>query len=167
METKSEKKLVAVLHNIRSVHNVASMFRTADGAGVEKIYITGITPAPIDRFGNSVSQFTKVSLGAEKFVPWEKTRRIGDCIKRLKREGYYVVALEQSPKSIPYHSLKAQTSKLKPTALIVGNEVRGISQALLRTADKIVEIPMRGKKESLNVSVAFGIAVYALIANSQ
>ena len=157
---------VAVLHNIRSVHNVASMFRTADGAGVAKIYLTGFTPAPVDRFGAPVPQFAKVSLGAEKSMPWEKVWRVGDVMKRLKREGYVIVALEQSKNSVPYYSLKASSSKLKPIALMVGNEVRGIPLVLLRRADVIMEIPMRGSKESLNVSVAFGIAAYALSANS-
>ncbi|OGZ02351.1 MAG: hypothetical protein A2946_02540 [Candidatus Liptonbacteria bacterium RIFCSPLOWO2_01_FULL_53_13] len=158
--------LVAVLHNIRSVHNVASMFRTADGAGIAKIFLTGFTPAPINRFGAPVPQFAKVSLGAEKSVPWEKIRRVGDVLKKLRAEGYVIVALEQSKNSVPYYSLKASSSKLKLIALMVGNEVRGIPPVLLRRADVIMEIPMRGSKESLNVSVAFGIAAYALSANS-
>ena len=154
--------MIAIIHNVRSLHNVGSIFRTSDGAGVEKIYLTGYTPGPADRFGKPVPQFTKVSLGAEEFVPWKKIKDINQVIKSLKKEGYKIIALEQSPKSILYNSpqLKANSYKLK--AVIVGNEVRGISAAILKKCDAVIEIPMRGKKESLNVSVAFGIAAYSL-----
>ena len=155
--------MVAVIHNIRSLHNVGSIFRTADGAGVEKIYLTGYTPGPEDKFGKPIPQFAKVSLGAEKSVPWKKIKDINRAIKNLKKDGYKIIALEQSPKSVPYDSLTTNHQSL--IALLVGNEVRGLSPAILKKADKIIEIPMRGRKESLNVSVAFGIAVYALSAS--
>ena len=152
--------MIAVVHNVRSLHNVGSIFRTADGAGVKKIYLTGYTPGPTDKFGKPIPQFAKVSLGAEEFVAWEKTKDINKVIKNLRAGGYKIIALEQSPKSIPYNSLVR--SRYPLVALIVGNEVRGLSPAILKKCDAVVDIPMRGCKESLNVSVAFGIAAYWL-----
>ncbi len=150
--------MVVLLNNIRSLHNVGSIFRTADGAGVSKIFLCGITPTPIDDFGTLRTQVTKVSLGAEASVPWEKCARISTAIARLKKEGYVIVALELAPNAIPYTALRLPAhSRL---AIIVGHEVRGVSRAVLRLADHVVYIPMCGKKESLNVSVAFGIAAY-------
>jgi len=154
--------MIAVVHNVRSLHNVGSIFRTADGAGVKKIYLTGYTPGPTDKFGKPIPQFAKVSLGAEKFVAWEKVKDVNRVIKNLRVEGYKIIALEQSPKSVPYYSLPTTYYKLERVALIVGNEVRGLSPAILKKCDAVVDIPMRGRKESLNVSVAFGIAAYWL-----
>jgi len=150
---------IAVLHNIRSLHNVGSIFRTADGAGVRKIYLCGITPSPVDSFGKPVPQLIKTSLGAEKSVEWEKAVSISRTIKKLKAGGYKIIAVEQSKKSIPYFKFSAAPRKI---CLVVGNEVNGLPDSVLKLADKILEIPMLGKKESLNVSVAFGIAAYHL-----
>lgn len=153
-------KLVVILHNIRSLHNVGSIFRTADAVGVEKIYLCGITPAPVDRFGKIRSPLAKVSLGAEKYVPWEKCISTVRLIEKLKNPsaggGYKIFAVEQDKNSIPYYKLKVKSKKLK-AVLVLGNEVRGLPKSILKRADKILEIPMRGKKESLNVAVAFGI----------
>ena len=159
------KGLVVVLHNIRSVHNVGSIFRTADAAGVGKIYLSGITPTPLDRFGKIRPQFVKVALGAEKNVQWDASARSAQAtsrlLEKLKEEKYKIFAVEQSEKSIPYHKYPLNKRSLKQrVALVFGNEVRGLSPAILKRADKILEIPMRGRKESLNVSVAFGIVVY-------
>ena len=161
--------MIAVVHNVRSLHNVGSIFRTADGAGVKKIYLTGYTPGPNDKFSKPIPQFAKVSLGAEEFVAWEKTKDINKVIKNLRAGGYKIIALEQSPKSVPYDSFRPRKTAAKrgsgvnqKLALLVGNEVRGISPAILKKCDTIIEIPMRGRKESLNVSVAFGIAAYWL-----
>lgn len=156
--------MVAIIHNVRSLHNVGSIFRTSDGAGVKKIYLTGFTPSPLDGFGKPIPQFAKVSLGAEEFVPWEKVKDINKVIKKLRVEGYKIIALEQSPKSTPYNKLKVYSDKL---SVIAGNEVRGLAPAILKKCDAVVEIPMRGKKESLNVSVAFGIAIYELAKNAK
>lgn len=164
---------VAVLHNIRSLHNVGSIFRTADGAGIKKLYLCGITPAPVDSFGRPVPQLVKTSLGAEKSVEWEKAASSMRIIKKLKKEGYKIIAVEQSRKSIPYFKFSSLPRKI---CLIVGNEVRGLPDSVLKLTDKILEIPMRGAmvrqahhprqvgrgKESLNVSVAFGIVAYHL-----
>jgi 23S rRNA (guanosine2251-2'-O)-methyltransferase len=152
------KELIVVLHNIRSLHNVGSIFRTADAAGVAKLYLCGITGTPLDRFGNFRRDVAKVALGAEKTVKWEKRRATMTVIKELKAGGYKIFALEQGRDSVPY-------DKTRPSgkmALVLGNEVKGLPPAVLKMADKTVEIPMRGQKESLNVSVAFGIAVFAL-----
>lgn len=152
--------MIAILDNIRSLHNVGSIFRTADAAGVKKLYLTGITPGPLDRFGRPIKQLVKVSLGAEKTIKWEKAKSAGVLIDKLKKQGYKIFAVEQDKKSIPYYRARHQASGIKKIALVFGNEVRGLSPAILKKADKILEIPMRGRKESLNVSVAFGIIVY-------
>ena len=158
--------MVVILFNIRSKYNVGSIFRTADAAGFKKIYICGITPAPKDRFGRDVKEITKVSLGAEKYMDWEKCgssplpQKTISLIKKLKRGGYKILALEQDRKSVSYEKIDAL--KNKKIALIVGDEVRGLPQSILKEADKIFEIPMKGKKESLNVAVAFGIAAFSL-----
>lgn len=154
------KTIVAVLHNIRSVHNVGSIFRTADAAGILKIYLTGITPSPLDRFGKFRADFTKVSLGAEKTIQWEYIKSTADVLKKIKKVGYFICAAEQSKNSIDYRKLKiGNKSKI---ALVLGNEVKGIPRSVLKLCDVTVEIPMRGKKESLNVSVAFGIIAYGV-----
>lgn len=154
-----QKETILIIHNIRSVHNVGSMFRTADAAGVSRIILSGYTPAPIDRFGRIRPDFIKVSLGAENTVPWSYVKTLGSTLKKLKKEGVHLVALEQDPRSIPLFSWKPGEA---PLALIIGNEVRGVSKALLAHCDTILEIPMRGKKESLNVSVATGVALFAV-----
>lgn len=145
--------IFVVCNNIRSRHNVGSIFRTADGAGVSKIYLCGITPAPPH------INIEKVSLGAENYVEWEYYKDAWRVIDKLKKEGFEIVALEQSKGAINYGEFKPSKSKV---ALIVGNEVEGLPKNLLKRSDKIIYIPMRGKKESLNVSVAFGAAVYKI-----
>lgn len=144
------------------MHNVGSIFRTADAAGVEKLYLAGITPEPVDRFGRIRPQLAKVSLGAEKYVKWEKVKSASKLIDKLKKQGYEILAIEQSKKSIPYYKWKVKREKGKGIALVFGNEVRGLSPSILKKADKILEIPMRGQKESLNVAVAAGIVLFYL-----
>ena len=155
--------MIVILHNIRSLYNVGSIFRTADAVGVEKIYLCGYTPSPKDKFGKYIPQLSKVALGAEKSVPWDASARSAQSIKKLieklKNDDYKIFAIEQSKKSIPYHRVKIKKQK---TVLIVGNEVKGIPSSILKLADKILEIPMAGSKESLNVSVAFGIVAFGL-----
>lgn len=145
-------KFVLVLPNIRSGHNVGAMFRAADGAGVDKIYLTGYTPCPPH------TQIDKVSLGAEKWMPWEYCKQTGRLLKQLKKEGYNIVALEQTKKSKNIFEWKPAF----PMALVVGNEITGVPKNLLKYCDEAVEIPMQGKKNSLNVSVAAGIAMYQI-----
>jgi 23S rRNA (guanosine2251-2'-O)-methyltransferase len=147
------KELVLVLPNIRSRFNVGSIFRTADGAGVAKIFLCGITPTPPH------DKISKVALGAELSVPWEYARQTARLLKRLKNDGYKVVALEQSPHSIPYTSFRPE-SKI---ALVLGNEVTGLPKQWLKLCDTVIDIPMRGHKESLNVSVAAGVAIFHIL----
>ncbi len=154
--------MVVLLHNIRSLYNVGSIFRTADGVGAKKLYLCGITPAPKDRFGEVPQQLAKVALGAETTVPWEKAASTSRLIYKLKKDGFKIIALEQSPRSVPYSTLHVTRSTLNKTALVLGAEVTGLPPALLAKCDTILEIPMQGAKESLNVSVAFGIAAFAL-----
>lgn len=155
-------EIIVILDNIRSVHNVASIFRTADGAGVKKIYLCGVTPSPLNRFDKILPQFSKVSLGAEKYVQWEKHKSALTLIKKLKKEDYKILAVEQSKKAIPYHETSRFYSLDSRFCLVFGNEIKGLSPQILKITDQILEIPMFGKKESLNVSVAFGIVVYHL-----
>ena len=141
-----------ILHNIRSAYNVGAIFRTADAAGVAKIYLGGYTPAPLDQ------KVIKTSLGAEKSVEWEKCFCAWRLIEGLKSAGIKVVALEQSANSRDYRKFKSQF----PLAVVVGNEVRGLSSNILKHCDSIWHIPMRGQKESLNVAVAAGIFFYKI-----
>ena len=153
--------MIVLLHNIRSLHNVGSIFRTADAVGIKKIYLCGITPAPADVFGRPRQQLTKVSLGAEKYVAWERVKSSVKLIDKLKKDGYKILAIEQAKNATTYHKLK--TKRQDKIALIVGSEVKGLPKSILKKADKILEIPMHGRKESLNVSVAFGVVAFSLI----
>ncbi|NQV13113.1 MAG: TrmH family RNA methyltransferase [Parcubacteria group bacterium] len=154
--------MIALLHNIRSAHNVGSIFRTADAVGITKLYLCGITPAPLDKYKQPVQKIAKVSLGAEQNVAWEQRKSTMEVMADLKKQNYQLLAIEQASNSIPYHQLQLSTAKLAKTALIVGNELEGLPTEIIDKADKILEIPMQGQKESLNVSVAFGIVAFAL-----
>lgn len=160
-------KVFVILHNIRSLHNVGSIFRTAEGLGVKKLYLTGYTPGPYDIFGKLRKDFAKTALGAEKSADWTLIKNIHTLIKRLKKDRVQIVALEQSRGAIPLdrfaeHQLGGPTAKLD-IALILGNEVRGVPKSVLKKCDVVVEISMCGKKESLNVSVAAGVVIYELV----
>ena len=150
-----EKRTMVLLHNIRSAHNVGSIFRTADAAGVEKILLTGYTPRPVDRFGRPQKDIAKTALGAEKSIAWEYAKTPQSFLKKLKVDGWAIVGVEQDVHAEDY---RAQLSDKK--VFIFGNEVRGISRALRAACDRIIEIPMRGKKESLNVAVTAGIVLF-------
>lgn len=154
----NSKTSVLILENIRSVENTASIFRTADGFKASKIILIGTTPAPIDRFGRKRKDFAKVSLGAEDMVNWEYQKNIGSVIKDLKEEGFRVIALEQTPDAKDLKSLP----KPDRFAIIVGNEITGVSKEALEASNVVAEIPMLGNKESLNVSVAAGVALFVL-----
>src|SRR3989338_6775782 len=147
--------MVVILNNIRSLHNVGSIFRTADAAGVKKIYLCGIRAEPIDKFGRPRQQLVKVSLGAEKSVAWDASARSARAtiklLEKLKKDGYKILSVEQSRKSIPYYKYRKVAMGAGKLALVFGNEVNGVSKAVLKKSDKILEIPMHGKKESLNV----------------
>ncbi len=151
-------EIAVVLHNIRSAHNVGSIFRTADAAGVTRVYLTGYTPCPVDRFGRAQKDIAKTALGAEAFIQWSHAATPAPIVKRLKDEGWHVVGVEQDVRSIDYRDVPHDGR----IAFILGNEVRGMSPSLRRLCDTLVQIPMHGKKESLNVSVAAGIALFAV-----
>ena len=148
---------VLILPNISSAHNVGAIFRTADGAGVDKIYLTGYTPRPPH------PGLDKVALGAEKSVLWEGVSQAGRLVKKLKAEGYKIVALEQTENSVNIY----EWTPAFPLALIVGNEKTGVSKSLLKYCDAVVHLPMLGKKNSLNVSVATGVAMYEIVRKRQ
>lgn len=152
---------VLILENIRSVENTASIFRTADGFKVSKIILVGTTPAPLDRFGRKRQDFAKVSLGAEDTVDWEyiKTEDLESKINDLRDQGFQIIALEQTPDSKDLKGLP----KLDKFAVIIGNEITGVSKEALELSDAVAEIPMMGSKESLNVSVAAGVALFVLL----
>ena len=162
-QMKCNINMIIILHNIRSLYNVGSIFRTADAVGVEKIYLCGITPKPVDEFGKPREQLTKVSLGAEKYIEWEYYKLTTRLIDKLKKENYKIFAVEQNKKSIPYYKIPKSYILNSKFCLVLGNEVKGLLLSILKKADKILEIPMMGKKESLNVSVAFGIVAFHLI----
>ncbi len=157
MKTKREN--VLILNDIRSVENVGAMFRTADAIGIDKIYLTGYTPTPLDRFGRKRGDLAKSALGAEEFVKWEQKKSISALLTKLKKDGFQTIAIEQDKKSIDYKKVKLQ----QKNAFIVGTEVTGIPKNVLKKCDIIAEIGMRGKKESLNVSVATGVALFGML----
>ena len=145
-----------IIENVRSAYNVGAMFRTADGAGVAKIFLVGYTPTPIDRFGRVQSEISKTSLGASETIAWESIDTSVAVIAELQAEGFTVVAIEQSPVSISLKDFVAP----EQVAYIVGSEVTGVETKTLDAVDQVVDIPMLGVKESLNVSVAAGIVMY-------
>ncbi|KKU55467.1 MAG: tRNA/rRNA methyltransferase [Parcubacteria group bacterium GW2011_GWA1_47_11] len=154
-ENKKQENVV-ILHNIRSVENVGAMFRTADAAGIAKIYLTGYTPAPLDRFGRKRKDMAKSALGAEEYVKWESKKSLPALLRSLRQEKYFIIAVEQAPNSVDYRKIKLKNKNV----FIMGAEVTGIPKNILNKCDVIAEIPMRGKKESLNVSVAFGVVIF-------
>jgi 23S rRNA (guanosine2251-2'-O)-methyltransferase len=147
-----KQKLIVVLHNIRSRENVGSIFRTADAAGVSKLYLCGITPTPPH------DKISRTALGSETYVPWESYKQAWRLLAKLKEEGMGIIALELTKDSEDIFKFKPKYD----TVLVLGNEVKGLSPQILKYCDKKLSIPMRGQKESLNVAVAFGIAAYQL-----
>ncbi|MFC1700900.1 RNA methyltransferase [Patescibacteria group bacterium] len=143
-------KFYVICDNIRSLENIGSIFRTSDALGVEKIFLCGICGCPPN------DKISKTALNAEENVSWEYCSKTWRIIDKLKKQGISIIVLEQAKNSIIYTKFKPKF----PLALVIGNEVNGVSQAVLNRADKIIHLPMKGKKESLNVSVAFGAAGY-------
>ncbi len=150
------------LHNIRSVYNVGSIFRTADAVGIDHIYLSGYTPLPVDRFGRERQDMTKVAIGAEKTVSWSSLKDPFYEMKQFKEYGSYIIGIEQDKNSINIFDYK-KPNNISEIIIAMGEEVSGMEKLQLSLCDDIIEIPMRGKKESLNVSVAFGIAVYEIL----
>lgn len=154
------KTCVLILDNLRSVENTGSIFRTAEGLGVAKVICVGTTPTPLDRFGRKRADFAKVSLGAEESLEWGYAKEIKEALRDLKEQEFQIIALEQTKVAQNIREFRTR----EQFALIVGNEVDGVSQEVLKLSDEIVEIPMQGQKESLNVSVSTGIALFALLS---
>ena len=144
--------MIVIAHNIRSLHNVGSIFRSCDAFGVEKLYLTGITGTPPRK------EIAKVALGSEHWVAWEHVEDVFALIQELKLQGHKMIALENHPRATPI-DLFCPTGQ---NALVLGNEVGGIEPDLLDQCDLLLEIPMPGRKQALNVSVAAGIALFAL-----
>lgn len=142
-----------VLHNIRSNYNVGSIFRTSDGVMIEKLFLCGYTPHPPKK------EILKTALGATESVKWEYIRDTKEVIKKLKAQGIKIVALELTDESISYFNFNDIEF---PICLVVGNEISGISQEILDLCDYAIEIPQYGIKQSLNVAVAYGIAIFEL-----
>lgn len=160
------KNPILIIENVRSSHNVGSLFRTADAVGVGYIYLVGYTPAPVDKFGKVNSDIAKSALGGEKTIPWKKATSSTVLIKKLQKDNCVVVAIEQSVNAIDYKKVSALLKskyKGKQIVFVLGNEVDGVSRKTLGIVDLITEIPMSGTKESLNVSVAGGIAMFRIL----
>lgn len=148
-----KRELYVICENIRSLYNVGSIFRTSDALQVKKIYLCGYTGTPEN------PRLEKTALGAEKTVPWEHNKQAWRVVEKLKKQGVQIVALELTKDSIDLKKFKPAF----PLAIIVGHEVDGVSDSLLRRADKTIHIPMLGMKDSLNVANAFSIASYTIM----
>jgi len=146
-----------IVEDIRSLHNIGSIFRTADGAGVSKLILCGISGVPPRK------QIAKTSLGAEDTVPWTYCGNVVESIEVFKEKGVQIVGLERNDRSIECTEFVEKQMR-QPLCLIVGNEVTGLSLQALSLCDAVCHLPMRGSKESLNVAVAFGIAAYMIAA---
>ena len=161
------RSIILIAHNLRSTHNVGSLLRTAEGLGVTKVYLTGYTPYPQLKTDKRLphesakthAQIQKTALGAESLLTIEHIDDITTLLQSLKSDGYHICALEQDPKALPL----AKFSPGPKITLIVGREVEGIEKELLSQVDSIIEIPMRGKKESFNVVQAAAMALYSIV----
>lgn len=142
-----------IVNSIRSAYNVGSIFRTSDGAMVEKLYLCGYTPTPEKK------EVTKTALGSQDSIDWEYVDDAKELVLKLKNEGIKICALELTKDSTPYDEIKFSDF---PMCLIVGNEITGVPQELLDLCDATLEIPQYGIKQSLNVSVAYGISIFEL-----
>ncbi len=159
---KNDNNTILILPDIRSAINVGAIFRTADAVGVSKIYLTGYTPSPTDKFGRIQKDIEKSALGAEKWTPWEYKKTLIPLINNLKKNGYKIIAIEQDKRAVDYRKVSIKDRKTK-VAIILGPEVSGLSKSVLDKCDIIAEIPMYGEKESLNVSVACGVALFRIL----
>ena len=153
IKQRQRRPVRVLLDNVRSLYNVGSIFRTSDAAGVEKIYLCGITGKP------PRAEIHKAALGAEQSVPWEYFENPVQIIQKLKAEGYQIVILEHTDQPQLYHKVKYEF----PLCLVAGHEITGVSDEVVDLADMAIEIPMFGIKQSLNVAVAYGIAVYEIV----
>ena len=160
-----EKRHILILHDIRSAQNVGALFRTADAAGIGMIYLSATTPAPLDQFNRPNPQIAKTALGAEQSIPWKQYVRLPTLLASLAKKGITTIAIEQGTEAMP--SVDYKTIPVpKPggaVAFVLGNEVTGLPEQMLALCGTVAEIPMKGMKESLNVSVAGGIAMFRIL----
>jgi len=153
VENATRVPLIVLVDNVRSLYNVGSIFRTSDGVMIEKLILTGFTPHPPRK------EIDKTALGSTKSVPWEYAKHPTETIQKLKERGYRICCLELTDKSIHYNDIKTADF---PICLVIGNEINGVSKEVIELCDLAIEIPMYGIKQSLNVAVAYGIAVFEL-----
>lgn len=153
---RSELPLVFVLDNIRSLSNVGSVFRTADALGLKALYLCGFTGQPPNR------EIEKTALGATESVSWQHFPDALECLRLLRQQGYRIAALEQTTGSTPLQSFHCDV----PLAVVLGNEIHGVSEEVLKEADLVLEIPQFGMKHSLNVSVSAGIVAWQLLSST-
>lgn len=154
----NRRSFAVIAHNIRSIYNVGSIFRSADAFGIEKIYLTGFTGAPPH------PRLKKTALGAQNTVAWQKLTKLKPLLSKLKKQGTKVVALENKVRNT---ALITDFRPHFPLVLLLGEETNGIKKNYLKLCDQILEIPMLGTKESLNVAVAFGIAAFYITNHQQ
>lgn len=164
MSLKKQQSIL-ILPDIRSAINIGAIFRTADAVGINKIYLTGFTPRPTDKFGRIQKDIAKSALGAETWIDWEYKKSLPVIIEKLRRDGYTIIAIEQDERAIDYRKVSTQGGPAlgRKIAIIMGPEVDGLPKKILNRCDFIAEIPMKGKKESLNVSVACGVALFRIL----
>lgn len=153
--SQEESGLAVVLDNVRSAHNVGAAFRSADAFGVDKLWLCGITPVPPS------AEIHKSALGAEDSVPWERAGATLELISRLKAAGYTIIAVEQTVHSVKLGEFVPQTASRY--ALVFGNEVNGVDQEVVDAADFALEIPQKGTKHSLNISVSVGVVLWEMV----
>ncbi len=154
-DKRSTTYRILITDNVRSLHNIGSFFRTCDAFGVDAIYLCGVSATPPRK------EISKTALGAEGRVPWKYFSTTLEAVEDAKVQGCQLLALEIASNSVPLQKFKAQPS----WALVVGHEILGVDAEVMKQCDAILEIPLPGTKESLNVSVATGIGVYALVKN--
>jgi tRNA G18 (ribose-2'-O)-methylase SpoU len=153
IENADRLPLIVMVDNVRSLYNVGSIFRTSDGAMIEKLILAGYTPHPPRK------EIEKTALGSTKSVPWEHVKHPADAIQKLKETGYKICCLELTDRSIPHYDIKKTDF---PMCLVIGNEITGVTKEVIELCDIGIEIPMFGTKQSLNVAVAYGVAVFEL-----
>ncbi len=153
-KTSNKTPLIVVLDNVRSLHNIGSVFRTCDAFLIEKVYLCGITATPPNK------EIHKTALGATETVDWEYAENVVDVVQQLKQDGVEVQAIEQVENSVMLNDFSVQ--KNKTYALVFGNEVKGVAQEVVDLSDGVIEIPQLGTKHSLNISVSAGIVIWDL-----
>ena len=154
---KARRPLFVILDNLRSAYNVGAIFRTADGVGVKKLYLCGITPTP-----NTTGAVAKTALGAENHIPWECRLNGLTAAVDLKEKGLILIALERTTASLSINHYRPDPADQRGIALVLGNEKVGVDPGIMNLCEKTLSLPMMGKKASLNVAVAFGAAAYWL-----